>query len=75
MSNLDARQVGGAHYTSMSVQPWAVMESCMSAQEFAGYLQGNCIKYLMRFRAKGGVTDLQKAQHYLEKLIAVEQNK
>ena len=34
------------------------------------YLQGNIIKYLWRYRYKNGVEDLEKAQWYLEKLIA-----
>ena len=44
----------------------------MSAEAFAGYLQGNCIKYLSRYRDKNGIEDLLKCQHYLAKLIEVE---
>lgn len=68
----DRHQVGGNHYTSLTVQPWDAMESWMSREEFAGYLRGNCIKYLARAGKKGSATeDLQKAAHYLEKLIEV----
>jgi hypothetical protein len=35
-------------------------------------LQGNCIKYLARYRDKNGIEDLMKAQHYLAKLLEVE---
>lgn len=55
------RQVGGTHYQTSGVQhvtfcqrnrvPWA--ESC-------------AIKYLMRWRKKNGLQDLEKALHYLE---------
>ena len=44
----------------------------MSAEAFSGFLQGNCIKYLARYRDKNGIEDLMKAQHYLSKLIELE---
>lgn len=69
--NANAKQVGGDHYKSKAVQPWEAMESCMSKEEFAGFLRGNVIKYTMRCKDKGGVEDLLKAQHYLEKLLEV----
>ena len=34
-----------------------------------GYLEGNIIKYVSRYKKKGGMADLLKAQHYLQKLI------
>ena len=42
------RQVGGSHYTDMTVQPWEVMEVVLDKHEFLGYLKGNIIKYSMR---------------------------
>jgi len=63
--------VGGTHYTSKKVQPWEAMESCMSKEEFVGFLRGNVIKYTMRCNDKGGKQDLEKAQHYLTKLLEV----
>ena len=33
------------------------------------YLEGNVIKYVSRYRNKGGIEDLRKAKWYLEKLI------
>jgi hypothetical protein len=65
------RQVGGDHYANKAVQPWDAMESWMSTEEFAGYLRGNAIKYLARCNDKGGVEDIRKAQHYIEKLLEV----
>jgi hypothetical protein len=72
MEDINSHQVGGDHYASKSVQPWEAMESWMSPEAFAGYLQGNCIKYLSRYRDKNGTQDLKKCQHYLAKLIEVE---
>lgn len=48
------------------------MEAWMSHEAFCGYLQGNAIKYLARYRSKGGIEDLRKARHYIEKLIEAE---
>ena len=70
--SIDTHQVGGDHYTSKSIQPWEAMESWMSKEAFAGYLHGNCIKYLARYKDKNGMEDLYKAQHYLYKLIELE---
>ena len=67
---MNARQVDGTHYVDLAVQPWDAMAAWMTPEEFRGYLLGNVIKYLAR--RKPGVdrrTDLQKAAHYLEKLI------
>ena len=62
-------QVGGDHYKSKKVQPWDAMESWMSPEQFEGFLRGNVIKYIARYKDKDGLRDVQKARHYLEKLI------
>ena len=67
----DLRQVGGDHYKNMSIQPWSAMESWMTKEQFVGFLQGNAIKYLARCSARGGVTDVKKARHYIDKMIEV----
>lgn len=65
-------QVGGSHYRQHNIQPWDAMESWLSEEEFCGFLRGNIIKYIARYRDKGGVQDLKKAAHYLDKLISEE---
>jgi hypothetical protein len=72
MTHPDEQQIGGDHYSSKEVQPWQAMGAWMSKEAFAGFLHGNCIKYLARYKDKSGVEDLKKCQHYLAKLIAVE---
>jgi len=62
-------QVGGAHYKNKEVQPWDAMESWMTPEAFQGFLTGNVIKYMARWKEKNGVEDLRKARHYLSKLI------
>lgn len=66
----NARQVGGDHYASKAIQPW----DYIIANQL-GYLEGNVVKYVSRWRDKGGVQDLHKARHYLDKLLEIEQAK
>ena len=43
---------------------------------YQGYLQGNIMKYIWRYRAKGqAVNDLKKAEWYLKELIVDEQKR
>ena len=67
----DDLQIGGDHYKNMGVQPWKAMESWMTPEQFAGFLRGNAIKYLARCDAKGGLDDIKKARHYIDKLVEV----
>lgn len=62
-------QVGGEHYRAKAVQPWTAMESWMTPEEFEGFLRGNVIKYIARYKDKDGIKDVLKAKHYLEKLL------
>lgn len=75
MTQTNSYQVGGNHYALKTVQPWDAMEAWMGDEAFAGYLHGNCIKYLARFMDKNGIEDLMKCQHYLAKLIEIESGK
>jgi hypothetical protein len=67
----DKRQVGGSHYKTMGVQPWDVMESLLTREEFIGSLKGNIIKYAMRTGLKAGSDDPGKLRHYQQKLAEV----
>jgi len=62
----DDMQVGGNHYKDKSIQPW----DYIIANDL-GYLEGNVVKYVSRWKNKNGIEDLKKAQHYLAKLIEV----
>tara|TARA_R110002153_G_scaffold52448_1_gene147028 strand:+ start:965 stop:1252 length:288 start_codon:yes stop_codon:yes gene_type:complete len=60
-----------SHYNSKGVEAIAAIEASMSDEEYLGYLKGNCMKYMWRYKYKGKpVEDLKKAQWYLNKLIA-----
>ena len=60
-------QVGGNHYQKYKIQP---VEFIMKNN--VPYVEGNVIKYVMRFRDKNGLEDLLKARQYLDMLIAAE---
>lgn len=60
-------QVAGTHYRDKKIQTWDYI-----VQNNLGYLEGNVIKYVSRYKEKNGIEDLIKAAHYLEKLIEVE---
>lgn len=62
-------QVGGDHYRSKAVQPWTAMQAWMTPEEFEGFLRGNVIKYIARYKDKEGLQDVYKAKHYMERLI------
>lgn len=63
------RQEGGDYYRR-EIQPWDAI-----AAWGLGFLDGNAVKYLARWRTKGGIGDLRKARHYIEKLIEEEEAK
>lgn len=62
----NVKQIGGEHYLK-AIQPWDYIVA-----NDLGFLEGNIVKYITRYKEKGGVVDLQKAKHYLEKLIELE---
>lgn len=60
-------QEGGSHYKDMKIQPVQYIHA-----NGIGYFEGNVIKYVSRWRAKGGKADLEKAKHYIELLLQLE---
>lgn len=65
-----AVQVGGDHYKTMPIQP---MEFSMKNK--LDPCQHTIIKYVTRFRDKGGIQDLEKAKHVIDMLIQFETTK
>jgi len=62
--------INPGHYQSGDIECIEAIKAQMTQDEFLGYLRGNNIKYLWRYRQKGGAEDLRKAQWYLNRLIA-----
>jgi hypothetical protein len=61
------KQVGGDHYKKFKIQP---AEFCYTNN--IPYLEATAIKYLCRWRDKGGIQDLDKAIHFIELLKEFE---
>jgi len=67
----NSRQVGGAHYKDMDIQPWDVIDDGPREQAI-GFYRYNALKYIMRAGEKGEFPeDIAKAQHYLQKLLEI----
>lgn len=62
-----AVQVGGTHYKNMRIQPVEFIHA-----NGLGFIEGAVVKYVSRWRSKGGIADLEKARHFIELLIELE---
>ena len=66
VSALDT-QVDGDHYNKRAIQP---VEFCYA--NGLNFIEGSIVKYITRWRDKGGVKDLNKIKHYVDLLIELE---
>ncbi len=63
------KQVAGNHYRS-SIQHWDYVVA-----NDLDYFQAQITKYVTRWKKKNGLVDLEKAKHFLEKYIELQQPK
>lgn len=66
MSALDV-QISGNHYKDKGIQPIIYIYA-----NDLGFCAGNVVKYVTRYKTKGGAADIRKAIHYLELLLELE---
>ena len=64
-----------SHYTQGSIECIDAIRASMTADGFCDYCKGNIIRYIWRWRDKGGVEDLRKASVYLDWLINAAEGK
>lgn len=57
------------HYTNNGIQPIRIMKANMTKEKYRGFLEGNILKYPLRYEDKNGLEDLKKAKTYLTWLI------
>ena len=57
------------HYTVNGIQPIQIMKANMTKEKYRGFLEGNILKYPLRYEHKNGLEDLKKAKTYLSWLI------
>lgn len=62
-------QVAGSHYQKLKIQP---IEYILANE--LGFCEGAIVKYISRWRAKGGVEDLRKIKQFCDFLIENEMN-
>ena len=55
------------HYSNLPIEPWDFIQ-----QNKLDFFEGNVVKYICRWKNKGGVDDLRKAITYIEKIIEGE---
>lgn len=60
-------QVSGDHYKKLRIQPVEYIHA-----NGIGFCEGAVIKYVSRWRDKGGIKDLEKARHFIDLLINLE---
>lgn len=60
-------QIGGGHYKAKGIQPVQYIHA-----NALNFFEGNIVKYITRWRDKGGVEDLDKVVHYAQMLKELE---
>ena len=60
-------QVGGDHYSKRAIQPIEFI-----AANDLNFMEGSIVKYIVRWRDKGGFQDLEKIKQYVDLLIKME---
>ena len=60
-------QIGGGHYKKLAIQPVEYIHANQIP-----FIEGNVIKYVTRWRDKGGIADLEKAKHFIDLLLELE---
>ena len=58
------RQVGGDHYVSLPIQPSHYIRA-----NGLGWYEGNVVKYITRYKQKGGRADIEKVIHYAQLIL------
>ena len=61
------KQVGGDHYRTLAIQPVDYI-----TQNKLDWCEGNIVKYITRWKQKGGVDDIKKVIHYAELLLGMQ---
>ena len=62
-------QVGGSHYKDRGIQP---VQYCFAND--LSFFEGNIVKYITRWKTKGGTQDLDKVIHYAQLLKELHNN-
>ena len=66
---MEHKDVKNQQHYAQAVQPIEYMEITMTPEQYEGYLLGNVIKYISRYRHKNGLEDLRKGKVYMAWLV------
>jgi hypothetical protein len=61
-------QVGGDHYSKLKIQPVEYIHA-----NNLPFIEGCIVKYITRWRDKGGFKDIEKIKHFCDLLIELEE--
>ena len=64
------KQIGGDHYRKYAIEPIEFI-----TKNNIPFIEGNVIKYVLRWKDKNGIQDLDKAIHYIELLKDIKNDK
>ena len=64
MNNENNDPISPKHYNKYKIQPLEFIHT-----NELNFLQGNVIKYVLRYKDKNGLEDLKKAKFYLDYMI------
>ncbi len=63
------------HYTTGNIEVIDIIQDILTPEMYEGYCMGNVQKYIARYRYKGGIQDLKKAEVYLKWAIKVAEER
>jgi hypothetical protein len=66
--NSSSDSINPSHYKQGGIECIEAIKAALG-EGFPDYLRGNVMKYLWRYKEKGGVDDLRKSAWYLDRLI------
>lgn len=59
------------YYTDKKIEVIDYIKDTLTEDEYIGFCIGNVMKYISRWRKKGGQVDLKKAYYYMKKAVEV----
>jgi hypothetical protein len=63
------------YYNKEGMDVFNIMDQFFPLEQQIGFCRGSMLKYLLRYREKGGIQDLEKAGEYAIKLLELEKKR
>ena len=67
MSDVMKQEIGGKHYNGLKIQPIQYIFA-----NNLGFIEGNIVKYITRYKDKNKNEDIEKIIHYAKLLLKLE---